>query len=132
MEKLLIVAADYANLTGNGKLNVMGIFNELNPHEYPYTHPTMYLVIKLRAELGEFNQKRSLTIKMVDQDGHDLFALPGEFEVPEMKEGRRPEVNVMLSLNNLEFPSPGIYQFIVMVDKDNKGSVSIQANPPKN
>jgi hypothetical protein len=130
MEKLLIVVADYANLTGNNKLNVMGIFNELNPPSYPYRHPQMYLIIKLRAELGEFGDTRKVIIKLLDEDGNEMLVVPQQIKIPEMREGKRPEINVMMSFNNLEFPKPGAYQFVVMVDKDHKGEVSIRANEP--
>jgi hypothetical protein len=128
MEKLLILVADYANLTGSNKLNVMGIFSELNPPSYPYRLPTMFLIVKLRAELGEFGQSKLLTIKFVDQDGNELMSVAQEMIVPDMIGGRRPELNAIMSFNNLEFPGPGSYQFVVMVDKDYKGEVGVQAN----
>lgn len=130
MEKLLIVVADYANLTDNNKLNVMGIFNEINALSYPYRHPTMYVIVKLRAELGEFGQERLLTVKLLNEDGKELLILPQEFTVPNIEGGRRPEINAIMLLNNLEFPAPGLYQFVVLVDKDFKGDVSIRANEP--
>ncbi len=35
MKLLLILAADYANITGDGKLNVMGIFRDINAYIFP-------------------------------------------------------------------------------------------------
>jgi len=35
----LLLVADYANVTDNGKLNVMGIFQRLHAREFPARHP---------------------------------------------------------------------------------------------
>lgn len=130
METLLIVVADYANMTGNGKLNIMGIFNELNPPSYPYSHPSLYLIFKLRAALGEYGTKRIATVKFMDADGHELLSIPQEINIPEIAKGRRPEINGVLALNGLPFPKPGMYNFVLLIDRDAKGEVSIQANEP--
>ncbi len=131
MEKLLVVAADYANITGNGKLNIMGIFNEINAISYPYVHPSMFLVFKFRSELGEFNTTKKIEIKFIDGDGKPLLVIPQEIKVPDMKEGKRPEINGVLSLNNLSFPKEGSYVFVVTINGEPKGNVSILANPPR-
>jgi len=131
MEILLIVAADYANLTGNNKLNIMGIFSDLNPPSYPYEHPSMYLVVKMRPEFIELGDTRTLTVKFIDEDGHELVSMPRQIRIPDIRGGKRPEINGIFSFNNLEIPRPGFYQFAILLDKDHKGSVSIHANPPR-
>jgi len=131
MEKLLVVVADYANMTVNQKLNIMGLFNELNPPAYPYRHPTLFLIFKMRAELGEYDTTKTFTVKLYDADGNELLAIPQEIKVPTIKAGRRPEINGVICLNNLEFIRPGNYVFVVLVNGDHKGEVSIIANPAR-
>jgi len=128
MKLLLLLAADYANVTGDGKLNVMGIFNEINATHFPARHPSMHLVVKLGAELGEYGETRGLTIKLVDVDGDQIMNLSGSADVPQSVGGRKPEVNAILELKDIVFPKPGPYQFIVLVDKDYKGDLTIYAN----
>ena len=129
MESLLVVIADYANQAENHKLNIMGIFNELNPPSYPFRLPTMYLVFKLRAQLGEYNTKKTFTVKMMDADGHELMAIPQEITIPDIKNGQRPEVQGVIGLNNLVFSKDGTYVFVILVNGDPKGETSIIANP---
>lgn len=77
MKPLLFLAADYANITGDGKLNVMGIFNDIFSFNFPARHSSMHLVGKLGAELGEYGQTRNFTIKLLDEDGnHDVVKHP--------------------------------------------------------
>lgn len=128
MKQLLFLAADYANITGDGKLNVMGVFNDIYSFNFPARHPSMHLVAKLGAELGEYGQTRSFTVRLLDEDGNQIMDISGQFQVPKGERGRKPEVNIVLDLKDVVFPKPGIYQFIILVDKDYKGELSLYVN----
>lgn len=128
MKLNLFLAADYANITREGKLNVMGIFNDIYAQSFPARHSSMHLVAKLGAELGEYGQTRDFTVKLLDEDANQIFDLSGQFQVPTGKQGRKPEVNLILELKDLVFPKEGIYQFVLLVDKDHKGELSLYVN----
>jgi hypothetical protein len=132
----LFLTADYANITGDGKLNVMGIFREVNAINFPARHSSMHVVIRLYAELGEFGATRDLVVKLLDADGTEIVGLSGQVDVPKPAEGRTPQVNVILELKDIIFPKPGPYQFIILLDKDHKASLTIYVNQlealPKN
>lgn len=128
MKVLMFIAADCSNISKEGKLNIMGIFHEINAFSFPARHPSMHLVLSLGAELGEYGSKRELVIKMQSANGNELLNLQGPIEIPQAKEGKRPEVNAIFELNEVTFPEPGPYQFIVMIDKDYKGDMSIHVN----
>ncbi len=133
MKLLLLLAADYANITGDGKLNVMGIFNEISAFEFPARHSSMHLVVKLGAELGEYGESRNLVVRLFDADGNTIVELSGPINIPKGEGGKKPEVNAILGLRDVIFPKPGPYQFVVLVDKDFKGDLTIyanQINPP--
>jgi hypothetical protein len=125
MELLTILAADYANVSKEGKLNVMGIFNDIFAENFPCRQPSMYLIVKLQAELGEYDEDRTLTIKLLDEDGNELMKLTGPMKMQKPAGGRRPEANAILRINDLIFKNPGRYEFRVFVDKDSKGSLTI-------
>ena len=128
MKLALLLIADYANLTRDGKLNVMGIFREINAVQFPARHSSMHLVAKLLPELGEYGDKRDLAVKLLDPDGKELMNISGEIEVPQPQQGYPPEVNVILELKDVVFPQPGPYSFVILVDKDHKGSLPIYVN----
>lgn len=135
MKLLLLLAADYANTTGDGKLNVMGIFRDINAYSFPARHSSMYLVVKFGAELGEYGDTRTLTVKLRDPDGNEIMSLSGPLVIPESKGGIIPEVNAILELKDIIFSKPGPYQFVVLIDKDYKGDLPIYVNKieaPKN
>jgi hypothetical protein len=125
MELVTILAADYANVAQGGKLNVMGIFRNIYATSFPAQHASMVLIVKLAAELGEFGDERTLTIKLMDADGKELMRYTNPIQIPHPAGGQRPEVNAILAMNGIVFPAPGRYQFSVLVDKDVKGSLSL-------
>ena len=135
MKLLLLLAADYANITSDGKLNVMGIFRDINAYTFPARHSSMHLVVKLGAELGEYGDTRTLTVKLSDPDGNEIMSLSGPAAIPNSVGGRVPEVNAILEIKDIIFPKPGPYQFIVLIDKDYKGDLPVYVNQlevPKN
>ena len=125
MELLTILAADYANITQNGKLNVMGIFRNIYATKFPARHLSMTLVVKLGAELGEFDDERQLAVRLMDADGNELMRYESPIKVPSPSGGQRPEINAIIQINEIVFPQPGRYQFSVFVDRDAKGSLPI-------
>jgi len=125
MRLLLLVAADCANITADNKLNVMGIFNEVRASQFPARYPSMHLVVKLAAELGEYGQKRDLTVNLHDPDGQPIVSVTGQVDVPKPVGGARPEVNAIFNIRDIVFQHPGPHQFIVLVDKDFKGDLPI-------
>lgn len=128
MEVHTILAADYANITKGGKLNVMGIFRIIRASTFPATHPSMHLVIKFLADMGEYGETREMTVILTDQDGNELFRMNGPLDVPTPSEGthHRPEINAILELKMLTFQRAGMHQFIVLVDKDRKRALPIE------
>lgn len=128
MKLTLFLAADYANITREGKINVMGIFNEIYTQAFPARHSSMHLVAKLSAEFGEYGQTRDFTVILLDADGNAVFDLSGQFQLPPVGWGRQPEVNLILELKDIVFPKEGVYQFVLLVDKDHKGELSLYVN----
>lgn len=131
MEVLVILAADYANLERSGKINVMGIFNDINAASFPMRHPLIHLIVKLGAELGELSQARTVTVKLLDEDGNELLSIPQHIEVPKASGGRRPEMNFILELRDIVFQKPGRYDFAVLIDNDHKKDLPIYINQIK-
>jgi len=127
MQLDFFLIADYANITIDGKLNVMGVFNSIHSTQFPTVHPEMYLVAKLSASPSEYGSKRKLSVKLLDEDAQLINSLlEREIEVPHGKEGRIAEIRQILRLTGLSFPKPGTYEFSILVDNDQKGIQTIR------
>jgi hypothetical protein len=126
MRILMMLMADYANIAEGGKINVMGIFRSIKARSFPARHPQMSLVAKLEGELGEEGLEREISIILREDDGKEILRSTGTVNVPESKSGLRPEINLIMNYRDIVFPKPGLYQFVLMAEKDYKGDCSLE------
>ena len=132
--QVLLLTADYANVSQDGKLNVLGIFNQVNAYNFPARHPSMYIVLQFIADIGETSTPRQVKVRLLDADANELGAGGGNFQFVEARGGPRPEANMILQINDLVFQKPGIYEFVVLVDNSNVAGRTIHVNqvdPPE-
>lgn len=123
----LSLVADYADVGKSGKLNIMGAFNRISANQFPAEHTQMYLVIQLEAELGEFEQERTLNVELWGMDGERLAELPSiTFRVPSPERGRRNNYNAIIQLQRIPFPAPGLYEFKIFIDRNLEGNIPIE------
>ncbi|KXK14562.1 MAG: hypothetical protein UZ15_CFX003003006 [Chloroflexi bacterium OLB15] len=127
MEVPILLVADYANETSNGKLNVMGIFTNIYASSFPTIHPQLFLVTQITASPAEYNRKFRLGIKLLDDDAMNTLAnIETEVQVPNGQQGELIRINFMIGLANLLFPKPGTYEFCILIDNDQKATLPIQ------
>jgi len=127
MEVALFVAADFANQTESGKLNILGVFTAIYAKKFPVRHRRLFLIIKLIAGLGENETEHDLRILFVDADGHELQDMPGKLMIEHPKGGKQATAEIILEVGALLLPKPGTYEFRLILNKDIKGILPIEA-----
>lgn len=131
MDVKLATLADFASVTKEGKLNILGIFDQVNPPSLPYVHPNMYLVIIYNASPAESGVTKDVNVVMMDADGNQMISLQQQVTVPPPSHpGSRVQINQLMALAGVKFNTSGDYQFSVLIDNDEKGSVSLRVNEP--
>src|SRR3989304_4884763 len=90
MEVAFALLADAANVSREGKLNVLGAFDRIYGSKFPLTWPRMVLVTRFIASAAEFGAEKSLEIVTLDADGKRLGGATGKMRVPPGPPGRRP------------------------------------------
>jgi len=124
----MILVADYANVA-EGKPNVMGIFGIINAEACPVRQPEMYFIATLTAGAAEFGRKATIRVKLMDSGAKvTLVDFPQQIVIPTAQGGRRAEVNVIVRLRDIVFPDFGAYQFSILVDNDEKGTLPLEVN----
>jgi hypothetical protein len=112
---------DSANISLQGNLNALGIFSTINAPKYPVTYGRFFYVANIvfhRSEAGPHKFKLSF----VNDDGRDIISpVEGDMNVTIQALSN----NLMLDLNGITFPSPGIYQIDLSVDNIYLGSETI-------
>lgn len=124
MHVTLAILADYANVTADGKLNILGIFDRMNVTNLPAVHPQMNLVLRLEAHSAERDRSHPVEIRLHDPDGQTVFEVKGEI-VPQGEPGHNISTNQILTLNNLQLGKTGDYTFIVFVNNDLKAEIPL-------
>lgn len=126
MKITLAVLADYANVTREGKLNVMGMFNRLTCRSVPVRHHQMTLVIRMEAHAAEIGRTHRLEVQCMDEDGGKVLTVEGEFTV---NQRRRDEPTTtfdhLLTLNGVTFQKFGAHTFSIFVNEDLKSTVPL-------
>ncbi|MBW3661363.1 MAG: hypothetical protein KY397_07005 [Gemmatimonadetes bacterium] len=126
MEVTLAVCCDAANVSREGKLNLLGIFNSIHAGSFPATHPHLSLVLRVEARLGEEGDY-PLEIRLVDEDGGEMFKIEGKLGLHGAAPGRPMTAQTVIDVNNVQFPRPATYAFDVFLDGVHVRSVAIHA-----
>jgi len=128
MEVSLALLADYANVTKEGKLNVLGLFDRINASNLPWTHPQMQLVLSLEATPAEWDSSKKVEIRLLDADGNTKLAIGSDLKVPRGQSGRNVIINSIIAINNLRFDTEGDYAFHILIGGDDKKSIPLRVN----
>lgn len=105
---------DAANLEVSGKLNVLGIFDNIYAPQFPFVHHQCIFVAKIQGEPTEVG-RHQLTITFEDSEGNQI--LPAFKDVFEFPQGN-PSHYCLIAMNGITYPSPGIYSTNIIVDDE--------------
>ncbi len=120
---------DYAQVTD--KINALGIgFDTIYAPKVPWKHPSMCLVVQLRANVVETGEK-SLEVHLIDEDGKDIVPpLRGRFSVRKPAAGTESIARIAMQLHNVELPRYCSYSLHAVVEGIEMVRVPIRVCPP--
>lgn len=131
MEVPLALLADYANVTSDGKLNILGIFDTVWAGKYPATHPQMNVVLRFEAHTAEASQSKDVRIQLMTADGAILLTMNAKLELPALSKNMPPgdpiRMDNIISLNGVRIPNEGDYQIAVLINGDTKRTIPLRA-----
>jgi len=124
----MAVLADSAIQSSDGKLSIIGLFQEIRAANFPALHPQCALVIALRASPAEAGEDERLTIRLMDDDSvlaelEGKLTLPKPYPVP----GRPAYVHQIFMIQGLVLPRPGGYAFHILVNGEERAVVAFDA-----
>jgi hypothetical protein len=120
MQVKLALLADYANITAEGKLNILGTFDHIAVSEFPAVHPQMQLILRLEAHPAERDRSHLIEIRLHDPDGDTVFEIKGDMLPRGGMPGENLATNQVIGINNLKLGKPGEYTFVIFIDNDMK------------
>ncbi len=122
---------DYATVSQEGKLSILGIFTNINVRTFPATHPQMYLAFDLEMRTVEASRPMALEIHLVDADGEKLFEMKGrgQFKVAEGatdKPGATMRISQIMAMSGITFKRPGAHEINIFLNDSLAYTVSFQ------
>ena len=131
MDAVLAVAADYANVSNDGKLNIMGIFQEITPVAFPAAVVQMYLVISWDAGPAEFGSHKKVGVTYMGPDPQQKVELETRLVVPEVaRPGERAVFHQILDIKGLPIFQPGPHALYVLSAGEEKARVPLYVREP--
>ncbi len=105
--------ADEANISQEGKLNVLGVFDRIASANFPMVHPKMVFVFRILAEFGDGGRPTPVRVRLIDDDGTVLFEAGGEIVAPQVEPGEFVTTHQLFGLLGIRFERPGNYRFVI-------------------
>lgn len=133
MQTKLALLAEYASITTDGKLNILGIFDSINSQTFPAGIPIFFVVVSFDAGAAEFGTQKHIEVLLFDQDGaKELLRLEQTATVPSApRAGLRSKLNLVNGIAGLGFTKAGSYQFSVLIDGREETTIPLFVNEVK-
>lgn len=129
MKVRFAVLADYSNVTQEGKINILGVFDVIHALQFPAVHSEMQLVMRFEADISERNHQKDVEVRLIDERGEQLLDLRGRIAVGDTIAGTLLFYTQVLVLRNVSFPREGDYQFDIYIDSVRNHSTPLKVVP---
>ena len=108
--------ADTVTLDAGGKINAIGIFENILTQNFPSKHRDMCLVVNLEGNITERGEHK-ISVEFRDSDSNKLAAVDQTIELgnPKITHGTL-RAGIVIQFQDLLFPRAGQYEFVVFGD----------------
>ncbi len=117
--------ADAANLSQEGKLNILGVFDALQVGSVPALHPRATLVVQFKGTASDAGAHR-VTLQWMSPSGGELWSSDGELNIAEPPLGVIEMDFPLIAQLDLPLDVPGGYVMNVGLDGNNHCAVGVQ------
>ena len=117
--------ADAANLSQEGKLNILGVFDAVQVGGLPTLHPRAHLVVRLKGGRGDVGTHR-VTLSWLNPDGNELWSTTGELNIGQPPSGVTELDLPLIAMIDLPIDRAGTYSLRIALDDEPRGEVPLQ------
>ncbi len=123
--------ADAANLSQEGKLNILGVFDAVQVGSLPSLHPRAHLVVRLKGDRSDVGNHR-VTMRWINPRGNELWSSTGDISVGLPPTGVNELDLPLIASVDLPLDVAGAYQMSVSLDDQPRADVMLQVRsaPP--
>jgi hypothetical protein len=117
--------ADAANLSQEGKLNILGVFDALQVATLPAVHPRAHLVVHLKGSGSDVGQ-HTVSFRWLSPSGHELWTSSGDLNVGSPPPGVVEMDLPLIAQLDLPMDSAGSYNMAIAIDGEHTMDVGVQ------
>lgn len=114
MELLLSLACEDAQARPDGRLDFIGVFDELNAPGFPAAQDRMTVVFVMEWAADQ-EGRQEFTADLVDADDRKVLTIEGHTDVAPPEGSARAKTQLIMPLERVVFPQEGEYRFILTV-----------------
>jgi len=121
--------ADAAEAEPGKKFYVLGGgVDSIGAQAFPVVHPHLALLIRVLVHPTESERSHTLEIRLIDDDGHELARMEGNFQAGGGPPGRELPMNISLALSNIRFERQGDYSIELLLDNQHVKSLPLRVH----
>ena len=125
MQVVFALFADAANLSQEGKLNVLGVFDALQVGSLPAMHPRAHLVVHFKGSGADVG-RHTVTLRWINPKGSELWTSTGELNVGQPPTGVTEMDLPLIAQIDLPIDAAGAYRMTVSLDNRQSAEVPVQ------
>jgi hypothetical protein len=119
--------ADAANISQEGKLNILGVFDAVQVGQFPTLHPRTTFVLRLKAAAQD-QGTHPLTLRWMNPRGNELWSSQAELEIGAAPSGTTEiDMPVIIQLD-LPLDVTGEYRMIINVGSKHTATCTLQVH----
>ena len=117
--------ADAANLSQEGKLNILGVFDALQVAALPAIHPRAHLVVHLKGTGADIGS-HTVSLRWLSPSGQELWNSSGDLNVGAPPPGVSEMDLPLIAQLDLPIDATGAYTMAIAIDGDHTVDVALQ------
>lgn len=117
--------ADAANLSQEGKLNILGVFDALQVASLPAVHPRAHLVVRVKGHREDAGV-HTVNIRWMSPKGVELWGTTGQLEIGVAPMGIEEMDMPLIAAIDLPLDQAGMYRLQVSLDDQLAADVPLQ------
>jgi hypothetical protein len=124
MQLAFVLLADAANVSVEGKLNILGVFDALQVGTLPALHPRATVVMRFRGARDEVG-RHELLLSWHAPDGHELWSSRGDLDIGAPPPGATEMDFPLLMSLDLPIAASGTHVLRVLMDGEFQGEAPL-------
>jgi hypothetical protein len=122
---------DAANLSQEGKLNILGVFDAVQVVAVPTIHPRAHLVVRFKGRRTDVGS-HSVVLRWTGPEGKELWSSGGQLDVGTPPAGVTEMDLPLIAAIDLPIESPGTHTMTIALDGSRQADVILQvrSGPP--